>query len=101
MRLVPDNYETIALPMPRTYHKAKPDTASSWDRPAIIAALSRRGWSIRRLSVEHGYSPKSLGLALRQPWLRSEKIIADTIGVSAEEIWPARYAKRSGQRGDQ
>ena len=66
-----------------------------WDRPAIIAALSRKGLSLRGLSLANGYAAKSLGFALRQPWLRAEQIIAHAIGVSADEIWPDRYRART------
>lgn len=33
--------------------------------------------------------------ALDRPWLIAEHIIAKTIRVPAEEIWPSRYAKRN------
>jgi len=85
--------------MPRVLSQksTKPAIGSSkvvWDRPAIIAALSRKGWSLRRLSLANGYSAKS-GLVLREPWRRAEEIIAAAIGVPAEEIWPDRYRSRA------
>ena len=85
------------MPIVRSDETTKPAMGSRkivWDRAAIIAALSRKGWSLRRLSRSNGYSAKSLGLALRKPWLRAEKIIADAIGVNPEQIWPDRYRLR-------
>jgi Ner family transcriptional regulator len=85
------------MPRVRGHKTTKPAMGSRkvlWDRPAIIAALSRKGWSLRGLSLANGYSAKSLGLALRQPWLRAEQIIAAAVGVEPETIWPDRYKSR-------
>ncbi|MGB8414421.1 MAG: helix-turn-helix domain-containing protein [Candidatus Binatus sp.] len=80
-----------------TTKPARGPNTTAWDRPAIIAALSRKGWSLRRLSLANHYSAKSLGFALRAPWLHAEQIIAAAIGggVRPEEIWPDRYRARA------
>jgi lambda repressor-like predicted transcriptional regulator len=67
-----------------------------WDVPAIIAALHRAGWSLRRLSIQYGYRPGTLQQALHRPYPAAELIIAGTIGVSPADLWPARY-RRGGQ----
>jgi len=67
-----------------------------WHRADIVAALRKAGWSLRRLSVHHGYaSPTTLTHALDRPWPKGERLIAEAIGVSPAEIWPSRYRKDS------
>ncbi|MCT6880727.1 MAG: helix-turn-helix domain-containing protein [Snodgrassella alvi] len=71
------------------------NTAGDWHRADIVAELKKKGWSIAALSRNAGLSSNTLKTALAAPYLNGEKIIAAAIGVSAEEIWPSRYAKRS------
>lgn len=68
-----------------------------WHQADIIAALRKAGWSLRRLSQEHQYHPRTLSRALWQPYFTAEQVIANAIGVSAVEIWPSRYP-RCGRR---
>ncbi|TQE40972.1 Nlp family transcriptional regulator [Aggregatibacter actinomycetemcomitans] len=71
-------------------------TAIDWHREDIKAALAKKGWSLRQLSLKHGYSNGStLKNALDRPWLKGERIIAEAIGVSAEVIWASRYEQRN------
>ena len=35
-------------------------TAQDWHRADIIAALHKAGWSLRQLSLQHGYSQESV-----------------------------------------
>lgn len=74
-------------------------TAKDWHRADIIAALHKTGWSLRQLSLQHGYSHGSaLKNALDRPWLKGERIIAEAIGVPAEEIWASRFAHRNHKK---
>lgn len=88
----------------QTLDTAKKRLASDWHRADIVAALHRRGMSLRRLSKAHGYSPVSLQKALHSPYPKAERIIAEYIGVEPQEIWPSRYDaqgkpnRTSGQR---
>lgn len=73
--------------------------AYDWHREDIKAALRKKGWSLRQLSLHHGYkSESSLKNALDKPWLKAERIIADAIGIPAELIWPERYAYRKNKK---
>lgn len=65
-----------------------------WHQADIVAALRKAGWTLRRLSVHHGYVPQQLWLAIARPWPKGETLIASAIGVPPEQIWPSRYAKR-------
>lgn len=61
------------------------------DRIDIKAALERRGWSLRRLSVAHGYRPDSVRRALHARYPNAEWIIAEAIEMQPWEVWPERY----------
>lgn len=64
---------------------------SDWHREDILAAIRKQKKSLAALSREHGLSSGTLVNALNRPWPRGERIIAETIGVKPEEIWPSRY----------
>lgn len=70
----------------------KKQPSSDWHRADIVAALHKRGTTLRKLAKLHEYaSPTTLGQALNRPWPKGEKIIADAIGVHPSIIWPSRY----------
>jgi Ner family transcriptional regulator len=68
----------------------KPAT-KDWDQHDVLAALRRRGWSLRQLGFHHGYSAGALHKAFKQPWPKAERILADAIGIQPMQIWPSRY----------
>lgn len=57
-------------------------TPKNWHRADIVAALKKKGWSLRALSMEAGLSPNTLRSALAAPYLKGERIIAAAIGVN-------------------
>lgn len=67
---------------------------ADWHRADVVAALKKKGWSVRSLSVAAGLSPNTLKGALQFPYLKGEKIIAEAIGLPPEQIWPSRYEAR-------
>lgn len=69
-------------------------TAEDWHRADIVAAVKKKGWSIRQLSLQAGLSAGALTNALDRPWPKGERIIAAAIGEAPEVIWPTRYEKR-------
>jgi Ner family transcriptional regulator len=76
--------------------EAKKQPRQDWHRADIVAALRKAGWSIRKLSLHHGYaSPSTLVHALDRPWPKGERLIAEAIGIDPASIWPSRYARRS------
>lgn len=70
-----------------------PKTAD-WHPADVVAALRKAGWSLRRLSAHHGYSPTALDNALHRRWPKAERLIAETIGVQPDVIWPSRYMRK-------
>lgn len=76
-----------------TAHRHKKPACKDWHKADIKAALEKAGWTLRTLSETHGYAPGSLVEALRRPWPRAERIIAQAIGRTPQEIWPSRYSR--------
>ncbi|PPD18855.1 MAG: hypothetical protein CTY18_06145 [Methylomonas sp.] len=65
--------------------------STDWHPADIVAKLRKSGWSLRKLSVQHGLSPGTLKSAIHVPYPRGEHLIAGAIGVQPWEIWPSRY----------
>ena len=68
---------------------------SDWHPADIVAALRKKGWSLRQLSIAHDYHPQTLRRALSHPYPNAEKLIAKALGLKPQAIWPARYAARA------
>lgn len=64
---------------------------TDWHPADIICALTKAGWSLRRLGVAHGYSPGSLSQFLRRQNPRAEAVIASALGLHPSVIWQSRY----------
>lgn len=71
--------------------KYQPDENQDWHAADIIAALKKTGWSLRGLSIHHGYSGWTLKNAIGRPYPKAEKFIGQAIGIDPWEIWPSRY----------
>ena len=67
-----------------------------WHPEDIKAELKKRGWSMHKLAIAHGYTSSS---AMRQVFYRSypkvEKIIADALNLDVDQIWPSRVLQRN------
>ncbi len=66
---------------------AKAKAEPKWDRHSILAEFRRRGVNFSDFAVEHGRNPNTF----RTIWIRwnriNEKLIADFLGASVEEVW--------------
>ncbi|CPR14080.1 helix-turn-helix domain-containing protein [Brenneria goodwinii] len=62
-----------------------------WHSADIIAALKKRGKSLAAVSRNAGLASSTLANALTKHWPKGERLIAEALGVSPEEIWPSRY----------
>lgn len=82
----------------KTKHIAK-KASKDWHPADVVAALHKRGFTMRTLAAKHHVSPPAVTKALRERNLPSEKRIADAIGVPAKVIWPSRY-NPDGSRTD-
>lgn len=63
----------------------------NWHPADIVAALRKKSWSLRQLSLAKGLHRGTLAKALRQPYPRAERLIASVLGIPPEHIWPQRY----------
>ncbi|EEQ7975769.1 helix-turn-helix domain-containing protein [Escherichia coli] len=72
-------------------NKAEKKALMDCHRADIVAGLHKNGTSLRKLSLSLGKSPGYLKNALDRPWPKGERIIADALGMSPEDIWPSRY----------
>ncbi|AIP94651.1 helix-turn-helix domain-containing protein [Salmonella enterica] len=66
---------------------------SDWHSADIIAALKKQGTSLSAVSRQAGLASSTLANALTRRWPKGERLIADALGVSPEQIWPSRYRK--------
>ena len=77
--------------------KKAPPAPADWHPADVVAALRKAGWSLRQLSLHHGYYHQALAKALARPWPKGERLVAAAIGVPAEQIWPSRFAERAAR----
>ncbi|EGR1074278.1 helix-turn-helix domain-containing protein [Vibrio cholerae] len=63
-------------------------------REDIVAAIHKRGLSLRALSVLNGFKPTTLNNALNGPYKEAEEIIAKALDMKVEDIWPSRVERR-------
>ena len=57
----------------------------------IIAALKKRGTSLTAASRNAGLASSSRTNALNRRWPKGERLIAETLDIAPEQIWPLRY----------
>lgn len=62
-----------------------------WHRADIIAAIHRRGITLEELGRRNGKGRASMSAALIKPSRGCNLIIANLIGVTAHELWPAWF----------
>jgi Ner family transcriptional regulator len=73
--------------------------AAGWHRADIVAALHKRGMSLRRLALQHGRGESTLRSALHVPRSPSNRIIAEFLGVPIHELWPAWFDRHGRLKG--
>lgn len=71
---------------------AKKPAPQDWHKADIIAAVHRRGTTLRQLAMDNGYSYQSTAAqAFHRPYPKLERIIAEFLGIPPQQIWPSRY----------
>lgn len=55
----------------------------------VIAALHKKGISLRQVAQANGYA--HISRVLHSRWLAAEQIVAKALDKKPEEIWPSRY----------
>ncbi|HCI6779286.1 TPA: helix-turn-helix domain-containing protein [Klebsiella quasipneumoniae subsp. quasipneumoniae] len=64
-----------------------------WHSADIIAALKKRGMSLAAVSRNAGLASSTLANALTRHWPKGERLIAEALDVTPEDIWPSRDRK--------
>lgn len=68
------------------------DVVRAWTPERIRHSLELKGYSLASLSREHGFHESACRKALRHPWPKVERVIAECLGVSCpSELFPDRY----------
>lgn len=65
-------------------------TNGDWHPADVIAALRKRGTSLRQVGLAHGY--KQIQNVLTRPWWVVEQLVARELQLTPAQIWPTRYA---------
>ncbi|MFV5906027.1 helix-turn-helix domain-containing protein [Klebsiella oxytoca] len=71
-------------------------TVCDWHRIDIVAALHKRGLTMRGLSEKAGLRPDTLKNALDRSYPKGERIIAQALDTKPQNIWPSRYNNKKG-----
>jgi Ner family transcriptional regulator len=77
---------------------ARKSIAKDWHAQDVVATLRKKGWSLMRLSVFHGYSPRTLNAALHRGYPPGECLIAAALELNISTIWPERIAARHARK---
>ena len=64
-------------------------TSPDWHPADVVAALRKRGSSLRKVGIAHGY--KQIQNVLTRPWWVVEQLVAQELQLQPNEIWPSRY----------
>ena len=62
----------------------------------VIAALRKRGTSLRQIAHAHKYS--HINRVLTSPWLAAEQLVAKALDTRPEQIWPSRYVNPASRK---
>ena len=73
-------------------------TPKNWHPADIIAAIKKRGSSLRAIAQRAGMRDASMSTALRHPCSGAERAIAAALGLEPADIWPERFWPEGGRR---
>ena len=65
-----------------------------WHKADIKAALEKEGLTLTQIAKKNQLGSSTIYNVFHRPYPRVEKMIADYIGVSPQEIWPSRYMQK-------
>ncbi|MBB4265406.1 helix-turn-helix domain-containing protein [Roseospira visakhapatnamensis] len=82
-----------------THHRSnevpkEPAARRAW----ILYQLRLRGLSFRQLARTVGVSGRALTDACVNPNIHLEPVIAEAIGMTAQDLWPERWCSETGRR---
>ena len=68
-----------------------PEEKAAFSRSWIRLNLGLRGFTIRSFARQHGVRSGTVGKVFTVPYPRMERLIAGTLNIPPEDIWPSRY----------
>lgn len=71
--------------------------AVKWTSKRILYEIHERDMTLEKLAERHGRNPASFRHIWKRPNSINEKIVAEFLNVSVEELWPDRYPKDSSR----
>lgn len=81
-------------------HPPKKASPTDWHPADVVAAVRKKGSSLRKLSIAAGLQPGVLRIALARHYPKAQAVIADFLDAPPQSIWPSRYeADGSHKRG--
>lgn len=69
--------------------KAKP--LADWHAEDIKAAVRKKGWTLKALSLSRGLIEDACRVACSRPHYLGELAISEALGTPASKIWPTRF----------
>lgn len=75
----------------KTLNMPKKPASKDWHKADVIAAVRKTGTSLRAMSRKLGLAHTALGNALHGPCPKYERLIAEHLKTTPQEIWPSRY----------
>jgi len=69
----------------------KAEEEGAFSRSWIRLNLGLRGFTIRSFARQHGVRSGTVGKVFTVPYPRMERLIAGTLNIPPEDIWPSRY----------
>ena len=72
--------------------------AADWDWEDVKAALRKKGTNLAILESKTGRAPKTLNRVKTKCWPEAQALIAKTLGLSPQTIWPSRYLPDGSSR---
>lgn len=70
----------------------KKASQEDWHPADILAALHKRGITLRALAAQHGMTnTSSFSAAMIRSYPANEKRIAEALDLHPKDIWPSRY----------
>lgn len=69
----------------------KKPASRDWHKADIIAAVRKTGTSLRAMSRKLGLAHTAIGNALHIPAPKYERMIAERLNMTPQQIWPSRY----------
>jgi Ner family transcriptional regulator len=70
---------------------SNPKGKDAFSRYWIRLNLGLNGFTIRSFAEKNGVKDGTVSVVFSRPYPRMERLIADTLGLAPETIWPSRY----------